>query len=259
MPGSRISRIEKQSALPIYQQIKEDIRRKIRENEWLPGQKVPSENKLVSKLGVSRMTVHRALRELTHEGLLNRVHGLGTFVAEPARHASLIRLQDIAEEVSAAGGEYRCRVLCCKPVRATGELAKKMAVSVNSTLYHLRVVHYQDDVPIQLEDRLVNPAVAPEFIDIDFSRRTATDYLVNLLKPDEMEHIVTAILPGNRTAKLLKIEATEPCIKLQRRTWKDRHVVTQVSLIYPGSRYDLKERYRTDTLTTIEPENRTET
>jgi len=246
-PGKgEFSDIKKRTALPLYQQIKDNVRNKIDNNEWLPGQQLPSENVLVTKLGVSRMTVHRALRELTNEGLLNRVHGLGTFVAKPPRHASLIRLQNIAEEVQQCGSEYRCSVLKQKLVQVKTNAAIEMGVSEGAQLCHLKVVHFQDNLAIQLEDRLIHPDFLPEFEFADFTRRTATDYLISQFKPDEMEHIVRAVSPSKRTAKVLSIEPTEPCIELTRRTWKDTRVVTRVVLTYPGSRYDLQERYLTE-------------
>lgn len=244
--GSEVSDIEKKSALPLYQQIKSDIRNKIGRAEWLPGQKIPSENTLVKRLGVSRMTIHRALRELTSEGLLDRVHGLGTFVATPARHASLIRLQDIAEEVRSAGSEYSCKVLKQRHVEIRRQAAEELEVGVGEKIFHLRVVHFQDNVAIQLEDRLIQPDFFPDFETSDFTLRTATDYLVKQCKPDEMEHIVRAVIVNKSTARVLGMESTEPCIELTRRTWKNNRVVTRVVLTYPGSRYDLQERYKTE-------------
>jgi len=241
-----LNRLEKDNSLPLYQQIKNNIREKITGNLWPPEMRLPSENDLVDKLGVSRMTVHRALRELTQEGLLNRVHGLGTFVAKPARHASLIRLQDIADEIRSTGSSYRCKILGMKTIKAARNLADSMEVDIGAELFHLRAVHFQDDLPIQLEDRLVNPRMAPAFIKQDFRIRTTTEYLISLIKPDEMEHIVQAILPDQRTARALSIESSQPCLRLTRRTWKDRQIVTRVALIYPSNRYDLGERYLTD-------------
>ncbi|MCP5368777.1 MAG: GntR family transcriptional regulator, partial [Hyphomicrobiales bacterium] len=68
--------------IPQYQRIKRHIMRLIDGGGLGPGDRVPSENALVRELGVSRMTVNRALRELTAAGLLVRVQGTGTFVAE---------------------------------------------------------------------------------------------------------------------------------------------------------------------------------
>ena len=245
--------VDKDTALPLYQQIKNDIRDKIGNREWTPGHKIPSENALVDSLGVSRMTIHRALRELTQEGLLNRVHGLGTFVAKPARHASLINLQDIAEEIHQAGFRHRCKVLGLKTINASKTIAETMEVSPDTSLFHLRAVHYQENVAIQLEDRLVNPLMVPEFDQIDFDLQTATEYLIGLGKPEEMEHIVQATLPDKSSAKHLGISQAEPCLKLTRRTWQSGSIVTRVVLMYPGDRYDLGQRYRTDQYATISP------
>ncbi len=84
--------IDKAAPEPLYQQIKNTIQDKIRNGDWSAGEKLPSENELVNALGLSRMTIHRALRELTQAGLINRVHGIGSFVADVPRHASLIEL-----------------------------------------------------------------------------------------------------------------------------------------------------------------------
>ena len=249
MKSPQLADLQKNTALPLYQQIKQDIRKRISRSQWQAGMRLPSENDLVQSLGVSRMTVHRALRELTQEGLLKRVHGLGTFVAEAPRHASLITLQDIAREVREAGYHHSCQVLVKKRISANAQRAREMEMPRGADIYHLRAVHFQDDTPIQLEDRLVNPQMAPEFLQQDFTISTATEHLVSHIKPEEMEHVVRAVLPARHTATTLRIAADTPCLELRRRTWKDAAVVTSVCLTYPGDRYDLVARYRTSQFT----------
>lgn len=238
--------VSKTAPEPIYQQIKSIIRERIASGEWPAGQKLPSENDLVAALDVSRMTINRALRELTQEGLIKRVHGLGSFVAETPRHASLIELQDIALEIEQGGGRHQARVLALETVEATAAIAAQMEVEVGAPLYHLHTVHIQDDVPIQLEARYVNPGLLPEFIEQDFTAITSTAYLLQQFKPDEMEHRVRAILPDAATRRLLAMESAQPCLELTRRTWKQGQVVTYVVLTYPGDRYDLGARYATN-------------
>lgn len=250
MNPAGLQHLDRDTALPLYQQIKRNVRARIRTRQWQPGTRLPSENEMVHSLGVSRMTVHRALRELTQEGLLERVHGLGTFVAKPPRHASLVTLQDIADEIRSAGFTYTCEVLEFRTVEADAARARAMEVRRGDRLYRLRVVHLQDGEPMQLEDRVVNPSLAPAFIEQDFSRCTATQYLVGLIKPDEMEHVVRAVLPDRVTARRLHMDPSAPCLQLRRRTWNDGRVVTSVCLTYPGHRYDLAVRYRTDQFTT---------
>ncbi len=238
--------ISKSAPEPIYHQIKQAVENRIASGEWRAGQKLPSENALVAALDVSRMTINRALRELTQAGLIKRVHGLGSFVAEQPRHASLIELQDIALEIENGGGRYASRVLSLESVYASPTVTELMQLAEDVTLYRLRAVHYQDDLPLQLESRYVNPAVMPDFINQDFTRLTSTAYLLQQFKPDEMEHRVRAILPDQQTRELLMMADGQPCLQLTRRTWKDDQVVTYVTLTYPGDRYELGARYATN-------------
>lgn len=238
--------ISKAAPEPIYLQIKKTIQQRIASGEWLAGQKLPSENDLVVALGVSRMTINRALRELTQEGLIKRVHGLGSFVAEAPRHASLIELQDIALEIERDGKRHSSQVLTQETVHASAEISLQMQLPDNSRVYFLRAVHFQDGAPIQLETRYVNPAVIPEFIDQDFTGTTATAFLLQQFKPDEMEHLVSAIMPETAERKLLSMSDGQPCLQLVRRTWKNEQLVTLVTLTYPGDRYELGARYATN-------------
>jgi GntR family histidine utilization transcriptional repressor len=238
--------ISKTAPEPIYQQIKKTIQQRVASGEWPAGQKLPSENELVSALSVSRMTINRALRELTQEGLIKRVHGLGSFVAETPRHASLIELQDIALEIEAHGKRHHARILNQETIGASAQIARQMELPTDSRVYFLRAVHYQDDLPIQLETRYVNPAAMPEFMGQDFARITPTAYLLQQFKPDEMEHRVRAVIPPQAERELLAMQSGQPCLQLTRRTWHQQQVVTHVTLTYPGDRYELGARYATN-------------
>lgn len=228
---------------PIYQQIKDAIRLKISQGEWQAGQMIPSENQLAEAVGASRMTINRPLRELAAEGVLRRVHGLGTFVAEPARQAHLIQLVAIADEIKQQGKTHRAKLLELKQVKADKALSARMQVAQGATLYKVMVVHYQDEVPIQLEFRHVNPSLVPDFLQVDFNNTTPAEYLISQIRPDELEHVVQAIMPSELMLKQLQIPASEPCLKLLRRTFKAGEVVTSAELVYPSSRYDLGARY----------------
>ncbi len=238
--------INKGAPEPLYQQIKKTIQQHIASGEWLAGQKLPSENELVAVLEVSRMTINRALSELTQEGLIKRVHGLGSFVAERPRHASLIELQDIALEVAEDGKQHRSLILQQATIMADAHVSAQLELPVGSLVFHLSAVHYQDDLPIQLESRYVNPAAMPNFMEQDFNRITATAYLLEQFKPDEMEHRVSAMMPDPQTCELLAMQCGQPCLQLTRRTWRQQQVVTYVTLTYPGDRYELGARYATN-------------
>ncbi len=106
------------------------------------------------------MTINRALRELANEGVLTRVQGLGTFVAEGKGHTSTFEVRNIADEISERGHAHTARVLVMDEIRATPELADALGVELGARTYHSLIVHSENDIPVQLEDRYVNPAAA---------------------------------------------------------------------------------------------------
>jgi GntR family histidine utilization transcriptional repressor len=245
-PSHNLDTLPRDSTQPLYQQIKDSILERIRSGVWQPGARLPSENALVTELGVSRMTISRALRELSQAGQLRRVHGIGTFVAVPPRHASLIELRNIADEIRGRGMTHRAEVLEHRERRASPALAASLELAPGAPVFHALLVHYQNAQPLQLETRWVNPAMAPDFLHADLTAMTPTRYLLGLFRPDEMEHRVRAVLPDPDECARLRIGPEEPCLQLQRRTWKNGCVVTFVTLLHPGSRYELGARYNTD-------------
>src|SRR5215475_7058635 len=84
---------------------------RIQAGDWRPGDRIASEAELVRDMGVSRMTINRALRELTLEGQLIRVQGVGTFVAENKAESALFEVRNIADEIKARGGRHEARVI----------------------------------------------------------------------------------------------------------------------------------------------------
>lgn len=229
---------------PLYQHIKDAIRSRIVSGAWTEGFRVPSENALLAEFRVSRMTVHRALRELTAEGLLRRVQGLGTFVSGRRPVVSLVELRSIAEEIAARGNRHDGRVIELGQVVADAQLGQEFNLPQGARLFRSVVVHCEDDVPVQHEERWVNPAVAPDYLSQDFTHLTPTEYLTRLERTPEVEQIIEAVLPDAAQAKVLCIPAKEPCLRITRRTWRDRQVVTLAILTHPGSRFRVGTKFR---------------
>ena len=227
---------------PLYRRVKRHILERIGSGALGEGAQVPSENELTRTLGVSRMTAHRALRELTAEGVIRRVRGAGSFVAAAKPESALFEIRNIAVEVAARGGRHSCDVLLLAAEKAGAEAATAFGLRPGAKLFHSLLVHRENGQPIQIEDRLVSPAFAPLYLKQDFSRATPNQYLMGLRRPDAVEHVVEAILPERRLQKLLGIGAGEPCLMLLRRTWCAGQVVTRARLVHPARRYRLAGR-----------------
>jgi len=227
------------AATPRYQQIKAFILSRVSSGEWSPEDRVPSENELVKLTGVSRVTVNRALRELADAGLLVRVQGVGTFVAGAKPQSDLLALRDIAEEMAERGARHQARVLAQGRCRADAALAEAFGLPEGAELFQARLVHLENGLPVQFEDRYVNPVIAPRFLEQDFSRITPYRYLTSCAPPERVEHVVEAVRPDAATAAALEIPPDEPCLLVHRRTWSWQVVATRAWLTHPGTRYRL--------------------
>ena len=117
-------------------------------------------------------------------------------------------------------------------------------IAPRSELYRSVIVHFENDRPIQLEDRYVQPKLAPDYLKVDFNQTTPTDYLVKVAPLQEAEHLLRAVMPDERTRKLLIMKREEPCLLMIRRTWTAGQIASVARLYYPGSRYELSGRFR---------------
>jgi len=203
------------------------------------GSRIPSEHQLMSLFGVSRMTVHSALSELAREGVLRRVKGLGTFVARPGSHLTVVHVTDPAEEVRARGGLYDIELIKLEARDASEAERRIFGFTHDARLFHLKAVHKSGGVAAALEDRLVNPAVAPDFLEVDFRKTSAFAHLSGCAPLPEGSHVIRAVQPSPIDRALLKLEPYEPCLEIERTTWVEGAVVTRVTLRYPGSAYEL--------------------
>jgi GntR family histidine utilization transcriptional repressor len=227
---------------PLYRQVKRHVLERIADGRLGEGAQVPSENELTRAFGISRMTAHRALRELTAEGVLRRVRGAGSFVAAVKPESALFEIRNIAEEIAGRGNRHSCDVLRLAAERADPQAALALEVRPGTRLFRSLLVHRENDAPVQVEDRIVAAGFAPGYLKQDFRRLTPNQYLMSLRAPDRVEHVVETAMPDRRLQKLLAIAASEPCLVLTRRTWCAGEVVTRARLIHPGSRYRLAGR-----------------
>ncbi|MDO6963574.1 histidine utilization repressor [Rhizobium alvei] len=230
---------------PLYEKVKAHVLGQLAEGKWEEGRKLPSENELVAELGVSRMTVNRALRELMAEGHVMRVQGLGTFAAPKRPQAALIEINDIAEEIRARGGHHRAEVLLLETFASPGpDLLAQFEAEADLPIAHSVVLHFENDQPALLEERFVNATLAPHYIEQDFAQTTTYDYLSKRVPLTEVEHVISAIPAEDDIAALLEVEARSACIHLFRRTWWNGAVVTVNNFTYAGNRIALASRYQ---------------
>lgn len=230
--------------LPLYRKIKEYILDRIASGEWPPSTRVPSENELVKTFKVSRMTTNRALRELTDEGFLVRVAGVGTFISDLKAQSHPLEIHNIAEEIQQRGHSHTAQVLTLEKTGAAEKVAARLNITAGTIVFHSVILHKEQNIPLQLEDRFVNSDIVPDYDQQDFTQITPHEYLMKIAPLQKAEHIVKAILPPVYIQQQLHITPQEPCLLIKRRTWTGGQVASSARLYHPGSRYELSGLFR---------------
>jgi GntR family histidine utilization transcriptional repressor len=231
------------TAVPRYQQLKDLIIRRISTGELCPNDRVPSEHELVDSAGVSRMTANRALRELTDEGYVERIAGKGTFVADLKAASHVLEVRNIAEEVEHRGHTHSASVLACERTAADARIASALRTADGAEVLHVKLVHFESGVPIQLEDRYIVPGFAPDLLEQDFTRTTPSAYLSSIAPLQEAEHVVRAETADESVRQSLDMIDGEACLVVSRRTWAKGKPATYARLYHPGSRFELSGHY----------------
>jgi len=228
---------------PRYRQLKELIIDRISSGELRPHDRVPSENELVDATGVSRMTANRALRELNDEGYVERVAGVGTFVADFKAVSHVLEVHNIADEIERRGHTHLAEVLCCERTAAGRGTATALRIEPGDDVFRLVLVHRENGLPIQVEHRYILAEFAPDCLERDFSALTPSAYLSSIAPLQEAEQVVRAEMPDAEIRRQLRMDEREPCLVIARRTFAHGRPVSFARLYHPGSRYELSGHY----------------
>ena len=232
------------STAPPYARVKRYLKDGLAAGRWAPGALMPSEHDLLTRFSVSRMTVNRALRELQGEGLIERRQGVGPFAAPLHRISSSLTIRDLHEEIEARGAQHAAQVHLVREEPAPAALADSLGLVAGAPVFHSLIVHLCNGVPLQCEDRYVNPSCAPDYLQVDFTRTTPTHYLLQVAPLWEAQYSIEASRPTPEEARLLQIDPRDPCLVVVRRTESRGVPITLARMVHPGSRYLIEGRFK---------------
>lgn len=224
---------------PAYQQIKQYILDNIHSGEWRTGQVIPTEMRLTEMFGVSRMTVNRALKELSEERVLERRQGSGTFVAQQQFHHTFVEVRNIADDIRQAGKNYRAQVIKKVPCEI-GQLPSDSQHLWTSAkeLLQLDIIHYANDIPVQYERRWVDNELVPEFSQQNFNCTNTSDYLIKHVPLVNGHYFIQAKLPSDDIANALNMKPEQPALLLTRYTYSTKErVLTYVQMWHDGTNF----------------------
>jgi GntR family histidine utilization transcriptional repressor len=228
----------------LYKRIRLDIERRILTGEWPPGYRIPFEHQLMTRYGCSRMTVSKALSELTQADLIERRRRAGTFVRRPKFLSAVLNIPDIRAEITALGRSYGYQLI--RRSRRTANAADRARLGVRKAGKVIAIAcrHSADDVPFAIEDRLIDLEAVPEAATADFAIDPPGSWLLHHVPWTEAEHAISAIVADEQSAAALDIAIGAPCLVIDRHTWRGGRTLTAVRLLYPGESHKLVARFK---------------
>jgi len=229
--------------LSLHQRILSDIREKILSGAWAPGHRIPFEHELTDQYNCSRMTVNKALSQLAKAGLIERRRRSGSFVRQPQSEAAVLELHDIRIEVEALGLPYLYERLERLKRRSSAEDRALLGLSAPGPVLALEGMHFAGERPFALEQRLINLSAVAEAGEEEFLDIAPGPWLIGRVPWSEAEHRIRAMAAGETIADALDIDASAPCLVVERRTWSAEHPVTHVRFIYPAESHTLVARF----------------
>lgn len=223
----------------MHGRILNDVRENIVSGHWPPGFRIPFEADLAKQYGCSRMTVNKALTQLTRSGFLVRNRKSGTYVKAPKSLSAALEITNIQNEVEAAGKTYGYRLLSDNRRTATQADQDRMAETALRNVRELACLHEADGKPFCFEERLINKDAVPEVEEADFATTSPGSWLLQTVPWNSAEHQISARSATPEVAEALAITPGAACLEVQRKTQNDKGSVTWAKMTYPGDQHSL--------------------
>lgn len=222
--------------LPLYRQLQQALRQAIEEDRFAPDGALPAERQLAQELGISRITVRKALDALEHEGLLERRPGAGNFVKRRIEK-NFARLSSFSEDMRARGRVPGCRWIKRSDGLVTPEEALRLRLSPGTPVYRLHRLRLADDTPMSLEYACIAGFALPGLERVGDSLYQALDELGH--RPVRALQRLSALLLDREQARLLGAREGDAGLCVERLGFlRDGRAVEFCRSYFRGDTYD---------------------
>lgn len=232
--------VEKNSIIPIYFQIIEQVKDSIQSGELDPHDMLPSEKEICQRLQISRMTVKQAMDSLVNEGLVYRKRGIGTFVAKPKIAQPLSKLTSFTNDMLKRGMKPGSHLIEMSLQEPSEEVRERMGLSAQEQVIYIKRLRTADGEPMAVEKAYLNYELCHEIMDAPMNHGSLYDMLrdvcgIQLVSAYETIEVGTC---STDESNLMKIGFDMPIFMLRRTTYdqKDRRVEYAES-VYRSDRY----------------------
>ena len=208
--------LERNNPKPLYQQLRDILVDAIDSGKWGPNERIPSENNLSTTYGLSRMTVRAVLTDMVKEGLLYRVQGKGTFVAEKITTYSPSYI-GIREQLEKMGYEVTTRIIECGTEICIDAVAKYLGIESGSSVFKIKRVRYIKGEPISIHISHINPMYSdklpPELLEKEQLCVLLNDFYG--LYKKQVNETLESVLALSEESELLNVEKGHPLLLLR--------------------------------------------
>ncbi len=215
-----------------FRDVKEDIRARIIDGVWAPGDLVPNEVDIAAEFNCARATVNRAMRELAEEGLIERKRKAGTRVRMAPVRQARFTIPILRKEVESRGQIYRYSLVSSAVMMAPDWLRARLDLNPADQVLHLTCIHYADGHPYQFEDRWINLAALPSARETDFSLNGPTEWLIATVPFSDAEISFSATSADETLARHLGCALADALFMVERSTWWQGQAITFVRLVF---------------------------
>ncbi len=233
--------LSKTDGVPLYVQIRNRLREDITSKVLLPGQKIPAEDELAARYGVSRMTVRQGISDLIDEGLLYRRHGIGTFVAQPHFVRDHTHLTSFVETATEEGLEINIRVLIADILPAKLKVARSLSLKEGDLVVRVKTLRYVESLPITVHDAYVPYKLFPQLLQEDLEAHHLWYFFETYgVRVKRAIQQVGAREADEEVAGLLEIDEGAPILYKERTVYLDDGTPVEFTYCYNrGDRYTL--------------------
>jgi GntR family transcriptional regulator len=217
VPPDTIFHIDPESDVPLYHQVKENLRDTIEGRQLEPEDMLPSERELSKLYGVSRPTVRQAVHELVQEGMLRRVSGIGTFVAKPKVVQVFPTVLGFSARMRQEGHATINRVLRQQEESAGPSVARRLRIPEGSPVIRLSRLRIVDNEPLMIETSFLPLERFPDLLSDDFALRSLYDVISARygVTVSELDQALEPVLMTEYEASLLDSSAGSPAMLLE--------------------------------------------
>ncbi|KIL24422.1 hypothetical protein B4134_3236 [Bacillus safensis] len=233
--------IDKQSPIPMYHQIMENLKKQIEDGTLAPDTLIPSEREYAERFGISRMTVRQALSNLVNEGYLYRQKGKGTFVSRKKFEQPLQGLTSFSEDMRQRGLKASSQLIDFKKTACPEHLLPVLQLTNSDAVFELKRIRLANDEPMAIETSYI-----PERFAGDLTKKHLTGSLYEYIETNT-GHVIAhakqeleANVASKEEAHLLSILAGDPVLSITRTTFFQKDIPFEyVVSVYRGDRYKL--------------------